>query len=118
MRQNHNAVMRHVGDKYDVNSGQDLSNEEDLDKPGSPFSWECVLDGLDNGDTVGEMDIDIKAVVENAPARECSYCHKKCQQSWWSSPAYTWQSLCGSAGVLDYCPDCQAWYAVRRMIIS
>jgi hypothetical protein len=50
-----------------------------------------------------------KADAQHPPARNCPGCDRpSCDLSWiyFSSPAWTWEKLCGRAGWLVVCKDC------------
>lgn len=102
--------MRREGDEFDAMDGLPLDLNALMNRPGPPFSWHDVEQGLTDRSIGSRATEDEMAL--------CRFCGQATLSSWWRSPPETWKALAGRAGVLFFCRDCHAWYPVRGVIIS
>ncbi|MCB0827139.1 MAG: hypothetical protein KDC26_13225 [Armatimonadetes bacterium] len=110
MNENSMPVMRRDGDEYRKEHGSSEATSELMQRPGPPYLWEEVEQGL--------AECPFGSATLNVEVLNCCFCGQATERSWWRSPPATWDFLAGRAGVLSFCHDCRAWYPVHVVIIS
>jgi hypothetical protein len=110
MNDSKKPVMRRDGDEFDAMNGTPVDLQTLMMRPGPPFSWHDVEQGLTDRAIMSRTVDDEMAL--------CQFCGQAMKVSWWASSPDTWSALAGRAGVLSFCRDCQAWYPVHEVIIS
>ncbi len=103
---NRDNTMRKDGDEERLRVEAGVDDGDYFSLPGPPYRWGEIEEYFSRRQQRPER------MDQPEEIRDCEFCGEPTTQMWWSSHPRTWQRLCGSAGDLEYCLSCKAWYPV------
>ena len=82
------------------------------------YPREDLEDSRENHRLQEKMRAKVESVRTRAPDARCPRCDSALSWFWFTSPPWTWEHLCGRAGVVGYCDRCDRQVAFSLLFMN